>query len=291
VTPAGSTDFLTNPTALAALEAGLVQYFGGALGCSDGTITAYTGASLTSIHQPLLISLSAFNSFNAILNNVVLAYGVAAADAQAIQTLLESLQSQIVYEPTSFCNRYSSALSFTNLQLLTLVVNQTVTALVSNATTLPFFNGVMPSGSTNFLANTQALSSLETQLIQFFGSILGCTDGTIAPYTGDSIYMIHQNMGVSLNAFLTFNALMLGVLQADGVSSSDLTYVNNALLSYQQDIVSVTPYSPSFPAPNSVSTAVIVGVIVAACAAAVLTAAGLVGLAAFFSMSATGDKY
>jgi hypothetical protein len=42
VQPAASTDFLTDSVALAALQQGLVEFFGAALGCSDGSIPPYS---------------------------------------------------------------------------------------------------------------------------------------------------------------------------------------------------------------------------------------------------------
>jgi len=236
---------------LTALEAGLVQFFGGALGCLDGTISTYTGSSLTSIHQPLGIPLAVFNDFNEILVNALLADGVNQTDASAVLALLQTLQSQIVYtsnSTSSFCQTYSAALSVTNYQLLSLVINETVIALVSNSTTLPFFNGATPFGSTNFLSPTEeaALVSLEAGLIEFFGSVLGCTDGTIAPYTGRQLYNIHRNMGITQNDFLTFNALLLGVLQSNGVQPTDLDFVNSILLSTQSVIVQSGPIQGNY---------------------------------------------
>jgi hypothetical protein len=64
--PVGSVNYLNpaNGPALAALAESLVSFFGGALACSDGTISPYTGPTMSRVHQPLGISSGEFNFFN-----------------------------------------------------------------------------------------------------------------------------------------------------------------------------------------------------------------------------------
>jgi len=72
--PPGSTDFTTNTKAAARLTKQLINFFGGALGCSDGSVPPYVeGApkrfggevqSLATIHQPMNITQAVFDRFN-----------------------------------------------------------------------------------------------------------------------------------------------------------------------------------------------------------------------------------
>jgi hypothetical protein len=58
------------------------------------------------------------------------------------------------------------ALSFTNLQLITAVVQGTEQGLLGNATTLPFFNG-MPLYLYLYLGTVMQLANLEVYLFVF----------------------------------------------------------------------------------------------------------------------------
>jgi hypothetical protein len=49
--PPNSTDFTKNPTAAARLSKQLVNFFGGALGCSDKSIPPYVGMWLSSVNS------------------------------------------------------------------------------------------------------------------------------------------------------------------------------------------------------------------------------------------------
>jgi hypothetical protein len=45
--------------------------------------------------------------------------------------------------PQSICDKYAQALGLTDLQLITAIVNGTEQGLLANATTAPFFNGML----------------------------------------------------------------------------------------------------------------------------------------------------
>lgn len=85
---------------------------------------------------------------------------------------------------TSICDKYSNILRVTNLQLVTNVVTATIAALLKDPLELPFFNGKQPPGSTDFTTNTRAAARLSSQLINFFGGALGCSDGSVPAYVG-----------------------------------------------------------------------------------------------------------
>jgi hypothetical protein len=78
-------------------------------------------------------------------------------------------------------------------------------------------------------------------LVTFFGNlrILGCTDGSIGPYKGPSLQIVHHNMGVDDHAFNFFNMMMLNVMRNSGVSPADLLTVTRLLNATRSEIVGV----------------------------------------------------
>jgi len=101
VQPPASTDFTSDGVALATLSNALISFFGGVLGCDDGSVTPYTGPatskrSLETVHQDMGISNQVFDDFNAIMVGVCASFGVSAADQAAILAYLESTRSQVV---------------------------------------------------------------------------------------------------------------------------------------------------------------------------------------------------
>jgi len=131
---------------------------------------------------------------------------------------------------TSICDFYSTAKNLSNNALVSAVVSGTVGAALGSPLK-QFFDGTTPAGSTNFTsaANSGALTTLEFNLVQFFGGALGCTDGTITTYTGPSMQIVHQNMPITLTYFQTFCSALLGVMGGFGVSQTDLNTVNATL--------------------------------------------------------------
>jgi len=99
--PAGSLNFLdpANGAALTALENGLVAFFGmaGVLGCTDEGYPTYTGGTLASIHQPMMINDTQFDFFVTSLLNVLTADKVAAGDVAAVNAVLQTTRSAIVF--------------------------------------------------------------------------------------------------------------------------------------------------------------------------------------------------
>jgi truncated hemoglobin YjbI len=241
--PAGSTNFLApeNANALAALVDSLVQFFGGALGCADGTISPYTGPSMAKVHSMMGITDVAFEFFNLQVITVMRSAGVQAADLAAVLSLLESLRSAIVQPMTpSICDKYSQALRLKNIDLVTSVVTKVFGFITQPGTvTVRYFNGQFPQGSTNFLTNSGALRNLVNGLVAFFGGALGCTDGSIGPYTGGSLKDVHTGMGVTVPAFEFFNFNVIVVMRQAGVVPKDLSAVLGVLNSTKDSIVNL----------------------------------------------------
>jgi len=238
VKPAGSTNFLNSPDELKALEASLVQFFGGGLGCSDGSITPYTGPSMSRVHQKMGIDFAAFSYFNDQVISVLASAGVSSTDQVAVRGVLNSFKTDVVSQ--TICDRYSAALKITNKQLVKSVVVGTFTAATaSTSPILIYFNGVKPPGSTDFLnRNKDALPGLVQGLTTFFGAALGCTDGTIPPYTGPNIGKLHKPMGIDGSDFNFFNLQLLTVMRKAGVAMADLRTVDSVLNSTRTQIVS-----------------------------------------------------
>jgi len=268
--------------------------------------------------------LAAFNQFNTILVGVTAEAGVNAQDNAIILSVLQGTQSQIVFQPTSpgtpfvpspfvpgtpqvpftpqgpvapsgtICNRYSFALNITNRQLVALVVNDTVLAVVVNPDTKPYFDGTIPPGSTNFLdaRNGASLSNLNEKLIEFFGGALGCSDGTIRPYSGGTMKQVHAPLGVSNTAFSQFNSELLRVLSNRGVSPEDVATVGALLESLRPDITGQQPNAPfgdSFNGPNYVSKGVVAIVVIFAVACALVVGAVVAGVT--ISLSSTEHQW
>jgi len=248
IKPAGSTNFLTNTAQFNKLFDELVQFFGKALGCTDGSIPPYPAnrPSLTDVHQPMGLSKVVFDSFNQLLLSVTAGAGVTPEDNAMILSVLNSLEKNIVSQ--SICDRYSQALKISNLDLLTSVVNGTVNKLVVDPITSPFFNGQTPAGSTNFLSDATQFKKLFDELVQFFGQALGCRDGTIPPYPANrpSLTTVHQPMGLSKVVFDKFNELLISVTAGAGVTPEDNAMILSVLNSLQTQIVKQdTPIAPA----------------------------------------------
>jgi hypothetical protein len=260
--PTGSIDFSKGGAPLSGLTDGLVRFFGGALGCTDNTISKYTGAALDVIHRPMGISTLVFDTFNELLIGITAGAGVVAADNQAILSVLQSTKALIVFPPT-ICDKYSTLLGINNFLLVSTVVNGTEVGLLGNATTLPFFNGATPTGSTDFTKGGPALSKLTNGLITFFGqyAVLGCTDGTIGKYTGLALDVIHQPMIISGLVFDSFNQILLKVTASAGVTAPDNAAILSVLETTRVAVVkqATVPTAPSGGGPGGGSRTYEVG--------------------------------
>jgi len=238
--PAGSTNFLdpNNAASLKALSDALVSFFGGALGCTDGTISAYTGPTLAKVHGKMGISGGEFDFFNSQVIAVMAGAGVTPGDTSAVLKVLESTRTAIVSQ--TICDRYSRILKVSNKDLVTKVVVGTFGKITAaNSIILKYFNGVKPPGSTDFLnKNKDALPGLVNGLVTFFGGALGCGDGTIPKYAGPTLKKVHGRMGINNAEFLFFNAKLISVLKDAGVAFPDLRAVDGVLNGTKADIVS-----------------------------------------------------
>jgi len=97
-TPAGSTNFLANPTAFNTLFNHLVEFFGssGALDCTDDSIPDYSGnADMAAVHADMPIDNETFNFFNQQLYNVGQENGVEQTDLNSVAALLEGFRGTI----------------------------------------------------------------------------------------------------------------------------------------------------------------------------------------------------
>jgi len=241
--PAGSTNFLdaANAQALKDLVASLVQFFGAALDCSDGTITPYTGPSMDKVHQPMGISSPEFVFFNDQVVQTLAVAGVTEQDQVAVRIVLNGLKTSIVSQ-NSICDRYSNALKVSNRDLVRGVVLKVFTRITdpNGSPIRKYFDGTKPRGSLNFLnpKNSVALEGLVHGLTTWFGAALGCSDDTIPPYGGPPLSAVHRVMKINLDEFNFFNTQVLGVLLTSGVAKKDLQVISGALNSTRADIVS-----------------------------------------------------
>jgi len=145
-----------------------------------------------------------------------------------------------LYYSQSICDKYSQQLNLTNKLLVSTVVGGVIKKVTAPKTpTLKYFNGMKPDNSTNFLdpANADQLKALTDSLVSFFGDALGCSDGTIQPYSGPSMSKVHQRMGIATYEFNFFNDQVVAVLKAAGVSDVDQVAVKIVLSGLKVDIV------------------------------------------------------
>jgi len=238
----GGTDFTTNVGALNNLRTNLDAFFGEALNCTDKSTGTYTGANMTVAHAGLPINFFAFFTFNNLLLNVMTGAGVVATDAKAIAMLLDSLRPSICNQAdcTSICNKLVTPGVGTANATVATVVNATVFAALGDATLAPYFTGKTGSRPDYTLpANADKLKTLFDHLVSFFGGALGCSDGTIATYAGQSLKDAHTGMGVTDAAFNTFNSALMGILKPF-ISAAEFDTVYGVLNSTRADIVATS---------------------------------------------------
>jgi len=113
---------------------------------------------------------------------------------------------------------------------------------VTGAVTKKYFDGTQPAGSTNLLdpANNDELMAFANSLTKFNGAALGCSDGTIQPYSGAPMDKAHKGMGISGYAFDLHNAFVLQSLAAKGANPAEQSDVLGALESLRTAIVQPT---------------------------------------------------
>jgi hypothetical protein len=238
--PAGSTNFLTNGVALAALKNSLVNFFWSPLGCTDRPGRTYSGGSMSAVHKSMGINEDEFTFFVTTLLGVLTKAGVTANDVATVKNVLESTRGAIVTASNSICDKYSRALKLTNTALVTFVVKQTITRLVADdAPTKQYFDGTKPEGSINFLdaSNAALLQALTDSLVNFFWGPLGCTMDPPRSYTGGGMKEVHSAMGINGQEFTHFKNSLAGVLKDAGVVAADVNAVNGVIESLRSAIV------------------------------------------------------
>jgi len=87
----------------------------------------------------------------------------------------------------------------------------------------------------------------------FFGSALGCSDGTIGNYSGLSLKEAHANMNVTQAAFDTFNGALMGILKPF-LSSADYTTVYGVLNSTHSDVCTASDCGTATTATTATGT-------------------------------------
>jgi len=234
--PPGSTNFLNNTPAFNRLAAGLIAFFGIPLGCNEPGFPKYSGPNMGIVHSRMPIDRDTFEKFNSIMIGALGKLGVSPEDQGAIGSVLASFAGSIV-NPRVICGKYAFALGITELQLMTAAVTAVVKKELADSTILPFFNGQIPPGSTNFLANTTAYNRLAGNLIAFFGGALGCTIN-FPPYTGNTnMKFVHARMPITPIIFSNFNNNFQSALGDLGVGMGDQLTVRAILDSFAGSIV------------------------------------------------------
>jgi len=138
----------------------------------------------------------------------------------------------------NFCSFYSKALGVNNSVLITTVVNATILQYIANGPLLAFFDGAANNSYNHFsfLGNATAFQNLFLHLVQFFGQVLNCTDGSIGAYSGRTMPQAHVGLAIGYANFALFNQYVLNVLANNGVVASDLTLVAKLLNSLNTQI-------------------------------------------------------
>jgi len=96
--PAGSLNFLdpANKRSLDGLLNGLINFFGVALSCNDGSLAPYFGPTLRNAHRIMGIDTNEFDFFNNQVIDVLRGAGVAKMDLTAVHKILNNTKSEIV---------------------------------------------------------------------------------------------------------------------------------------------------------------------------------------------------
>jgi len=162
--------------------------------------------------------------------------------------------SAFVTGQQSICNKYASAFNVTDSTLVGIVVDGTLAAALGSGLHV-YFDGEVPVGSTNFTspAQNETLDQLVLHLTQYFGGALGCSDGSIDPYTGPNMQVVHELIPITSAAFSAFCNALLGVMQSGGLIQADLDTVN-ATLQTTRSAICNQPDCNSVATTNSVTT-------------------------------------
>ena len=142
-----------NAKKTAKLTTDLVSFFGGALGCTDGSIPPYQGPSMKEVHANMPIGADEYDQFVSALAAVLKPLGVEPADIQTVSDLLNSgdVRGQICNVGAdcfpSICNKYSMQMNGdlvtgSNKVLVRSLVDKIFTKVLAEPTVVfctPFF--------------------------------------------------------------------------------------------------------------------------------------------------------
>jgi len=183
------------------------------LGCSDKAIPAYTDGDITAVHKNLNINFQAYYKFNNLLLGVMLGAGVTPIDGMAVAGVLDTLRANCCAAADCFsiCNKLVVPGIGSTLAVISSVVNASVNLAIASPLLLPYFQGKIGTHG-DFTTDMTKFNLLFTHLVEFFGLALGCSDGTIGNYTGQTLKDAHFGMNVSLAAFDAFNAAIMSVI-------------------------------------------------------------------------------
>lgn len=256
--PAGSTNFTDPKNAAAAnfLRDGLVNFFGAALGCSDGSIPAYTGRGMKEVHKDMPISGIEYDFFNTQLIKVVDNAGVDEVDQKFLLDLLNSpdVRGAICNFgegclKDSLCIKYAKALNLKQAVLMDKIVDAAFAPVIANAQQKVFFDGSVPAGSVNYFANAAALAELKKNFAYFLGraDVLACSDPDFpaARINIAGLKPLHAPMPITAALFSQFNDLVIQGVKTLGVSDPDLAAIR-AVLDSTEPLICNQPGCSSF---------------------------------------------
>lgn len=237
----GLTNFTApgNAAKTVALRDSLVAFFGTALGCSDGSIPAYSGPGMKEVHATMAISGVEYDFFNQQIIDVLQTAGVSPEDRNAVLALLNSADVRGAICNfgdgcfDSICTKYSKALNVTNKALMDTVVNAAFGAVTADAVQKPFFDGTKPAGSTNFFNDAAKLNKLKNDFGNFLGrsDVLGCTDPKFPAANIDiaGLKAVHAAMPITAAVFNAFNDDVIKGITPLGLDAADLVTIRKVL--------------------------------------------------------------
>jgi truncated hemoglobin YjbI len=110
-----------------------------------------------------------------------------------------------------------------------LLVNLTSTA--KQNLLIDYFDGTIgqPLNLTDKKTNGAALAGVQQGFVSFFGALLGCSDGSIPPYTGPSMAEVHAQMPIGSTEYGAFVGAFQAALQFLTFNQSDIDAVTTLL--------------------------------------------------------------
>eukprot|EP01097_Dermamoeba_algensis_P011192 TRINITY_DN856_c0_g1_i1.p1 TRINITY_DN856_c0_g1~~TRINITY_DN856_c0_g1_i1.p1 ORF type:complete len:261 (+),score=98.85 TRINITY_DN856_c0_g1_i1:103-885(+) len=162
----------------------------------------------------------------------------------------------------SLCDKYSRILNTTNSRLLGSLVTGFFGQWAGDSSPIKrWFDGTFPPGTENYVGNETLRNSLAGSIISFLAlpNGLGCTDGTVGPYTGRTMRASHTGLMITNSAFSVFVTQAAGVLEGAGVAAADIGAIGGYLEGFRTTIVeennaTTAPTSAPTTAPTSAPT-------------------------------------